>query len=67
MMIGQVKWFNNQKGYGFINSEDGKEVFVHFSGIAKEGFKSLSEGQRVEFEIANGAKGEQAVNVTIVE
>ncbi len=66
-MIGQVKWFNNQKGYGFINSEDGKEVFVHFSGIAKEGFKSLSEGQRVEFEIANGAKGEQAVNVTIVE
>ena len=66
-MIGQVKWFNNQKGYGFINSEDGKEVFVHFSGIAKEGFKSLSEGQRVEFEIANDAKGEQAVNVTIVE
>ena len=66
-MIGQVKWFNNQKGYGFINSEDGKEVFVHFSGIATAGFKSLSEGQRVEFEIANGAKGEQAVNVTIVE
>ena len=66
-MTGQVKWFDSKKGYGFIMSENGKEIFVHFSGIAAKGFKSLNEGQTVEFEVANGAKGEQAVNVTVVE
>lgn len=66
-MKGQVKWFDSKKGYGFITGENGREVFVHFSGIAKEGFKSLDEGQKVEFEIADGAKGEQAVNVTVIE
>ena len=66
-MNGKVKWFDSKKGYGFITCEDGKEVFVHFSGIVKEGFKSLTEGQVVEFEIGQGAKGEQAMNVTVVE
>lgn len=66
-MTGTVKWFDSKKGYGFITSENGKEIFVHFSGIAAKGFKSLNEGQTVEFEVANGAKGEQAVNVTVVE
>ncbi|HJA97171.1 MAG TPA: cold-shock protein [Candidatus Alistipes faecavium] len=66
-MTGKVKWFDSKKGYGFITAENGKEIFVHFSGIVKEGFKSLNEGQNVTFEIGNGAKGEQAVNVTVVE
>jgi len=66
-MKGTVKWFDSKKGYGFITGEDGKEVFVHFSGIIADGFKSLNEGQKVEFELSNGAKGEQAVNVTVVE
>ena len=66
-MTGTVKWFDGKKGYGFIVAEGGKEVFVRFSGIVKEGFKSLNEGQKVEFELGNGAKGEQAVNVTVVE
>lgn len=66
-MTGKVKWFDSKKGYGFITTENGKEIFVHFSGIVKEGFKSLNEGQKVEFEIGNGAKGEQAINVTVVE
>ena len=66
-MKGQVKWFDSKKGYGFITGENGKEIFVHFSGIAANGFKSLNEGQAVEFEVAKGAKGEQAVNVTVVE
>ena len=66
-MKGKVKWFDSKKGYGFITSENGKEIFVHFSGIAAKGFKSLYEGQTVEFEVANGAKGAQAVNVTVVE
>ena len=66
-MTGRVKWFDSKKGYGFITAENGKEIFVHFSGIAKEGFKSLSEGQTVEFEIGTGAKGEQAIHVTVVE
>ncbi|WP_300797113.1 cold-shock protein [uncultured Alistipes sp.] len=65
-MKGQVKWFDSKKGYGFITAENGKEIFVHFSGIVANGFKSLNEGQTVEFEVANGAKGEQAVNVTVV-
>lgn len=66
-MTGKVKWFDSKKGYGFITGEDGKEIFVHFSGIASEGFKSLNEGQTVEFEVGSGAKGEQAVNVTVIE
>ncbi len=62
-MKGTVKWFNNQKGYGFISDEDGNDVFVHYSGIDSEGFKSLDEGQEVEFDVTEGAKGPQAVNV----
>lgn len=66
-MTGTVKWFDGKKGYGFITGENGKEVFVHFSGIMTDGFKSLNEGQKVQFELGNGSKGEQAVNVTVVE
>ena len=66
-MTGKVKWFDGKKGYGFITAENGKEIFVHFSGIVKDGFKSLNEGQAVEFEIGTGAKGEQAINVNVVE
>ena len=62
-MKGQVKWFDSKKGYGFITGENGKEIFVHFSGIVKDGFKSLVEGEAVTYEIESGAKGEQAVNV----
>ncbi len=65
-MTGTVKWFDSKKGYGFIIAENGKEVFVHFSGILSEGFKSLNEGQKVEFELGNGTKGEQAVNVKVI-
>ena len=63
-MKGTVKWFNNQKGYGFISDESGKDVFVHYSGPNMEGFKSLDEGASVEFDVIDGAKGPQAVNVT---
>ncbi len=66
MARGKVKWFSNQKGYGFITPESGKDVFVHFSAVQGEGYKSLEEGQDVEFEIEQGSKGEQAVNVTRV-
>ncbi len=66
-MTGKVKWFDSKKGYGFITGEDGKEVFVHFSGIMTDGFKALNEGQKVQYELGNGAKGEQAINVTVVE
>jgi len=66
MNKGTVKWFNAQKGFGFItNSENGEDIFVHFSGIASEGFKSLEDNQEVTFEIAPGARGLQAVNVNI--
>jgi CspA family cold shock protein len=58
-----VKFFNNEKGYGFISREDGEDVFVHFSNIQGEGYKSLEEGQRVEFDVAPGRKGEEAQNV----
>ena len=64
MAKGVVKWFSNQKGYGFITPENGKDVFVHFSAIQGDGYKTLNEGESVEFEITNGPKGEQAVNVT---
>jgi len=63
-MKGTVKWFNNQKGYGFISDEEGNDVFVHYSGLNMDGFKSLEEGAGVEFEVVNGAKGPQATNVT---
>ncbi len=65
---GTVKWFNDKKGYGFITPEDGeKDCFVHFSAIQSDGFKSLKEGQRVEFEIVDGDKGPAAQNVMILE
>ena len=66
MNKGTVKWFNAQKGYGFITNEStGEDVFVHFSGIAGEGYKSLEEGQKVTFDITEGNRGLQAVNVTV--
>ena len=63
MAKGTVKWLSNQKGYGFITTEDGKDVFVHHTSILGEGYKSLKEGQAVEFEIGQGPKGEHATNV----
>ncbi len=63
MATGTVKWFNNTKGYGFITTDDGSDVFVHHNDIEGEGFKSLDEGQAVEFEVAEGTKGPKAVNV----
>ena len=63
MATGKVKWFNNSKGYGFIEQEGGGDVFVHYSAIQGDGFKTLNEGQNVEFEISQGDKGPQAVNV----
>lgn len=63
MKTGVVKWFNNEKGFGFISVEGGDDVFVHFSAITGEGYKSLEEGQNVEFEVVEGAKGPQAANV----
>lgn len=65
-VTGTVKWFNASKGYGFIERQDGPDVFVHFSAIQAEGFRSLQEGQRVEFTIENGPKGLQAANVLII-
>jgi CspA family cold shock protein len=62
-MQGKVKWFNAEKGYGFIEREDGGDVFVHFSAIQSEGFKTLEEGQAVEFDIVEGGRGPQAANV----
>lgn len=62
-MHGKVKWFSAEKGYGFIEREDGSDVFVHYSAIQDEGFKSLTEGQNVEFEIVDGNRGPQAANV----
>ncbi len=63
MTTGKVKWFNESKGFGFIEQESGEDVFVHFSAIAGEGFKTLKEGQKVQFEITKGPKGPQAANV----
>ncbi|MCI0403537.1 MAG: cold shock domain-containing protein [Acidobacteria bacterium] len=65
-MQGRVKWFNNTKGYGFIGRDDGSDVFVHYSAIAADGFRTLNEGDLVEFEIVQGQKGPQAANVTKV-
>jgi len=64
MVKGTVKWFNDKKGFGFLSREDGDDVFVHHTSIQGEGFKTLSEGQEVEFEVQEGPKGPQAVNVT---
>jgi cold shock protein len=64
MAKGKVKWFSNQKGYGFITREDGKDVFVHHTAITGEGYKTLEEGQAVEFDVTQGPKGEQATNVS---
>jgi CspA family cold shock protein len=66
MPLGKVKWFNDAKGYGFIETNEGKDIFVHYSAIQKDGFKTLAEGQEVTFEIVEGAKGPQAANVTSI-
>ena len=66
MSKGTVKWFNNQKGYGFSSDETGSDVFVHYSGLNMDGFKTLEEGQTVEFDVTAGTKGPQAVNVTVL-
>jgi len=65
MQNGKVKWFNAEKGYGFIESSDGTDVFVHFSAINTDGYKTLEEGAEVEFEVVDGAKGPQAANVSL--
>lgn len=62
-MTGTVKWFNSDKGYGFISTSEGKDVFVHFSAIQTDGYKSLEEGEKVEFDVTNGDRGETATNV----
>lgn len=64
---GRVKWFSEAKGYGFIEREEGDDVFIHYTAISAEGFRTLAEGQEVEFEVVQGAKGPQAENVTLVE
>ena len=66
MAEGTVKWFNDSKGFGFIEQEGGPDVFVHFSAISGDGFKSLAEGQRVSFDVTDGPKGPQAANVTVL-
>lgn len=65
-VTGRVKWFNENKGFGFIERQEGKDVFVHFKAIKSPGFKTLSDGQEVEFEVEEGQKGPQATNVTIL-
>lgn len=66
-MKGTVKWFNQEKGFGFITGEDGKDVFAHFSQIQKDGFKTLNEGEEVTFDVTEGAKGPQATNIVVVK
>ena len=63
MTTGTVKWFSNEKGYGFLERSDGEDVFVHFSAVAGDGYRTLTEGQQVEFDIVDGPKGKQAANV----
>ncbi|MBN2604809.1 MAG: cold-shock protein [Firmicutes bacterium] len=63
-MTGKVKWFNSEKGYGFITTDEGQDIFAHYSQIQKDGFKSLEEGERVSFEVVDGAKGPQASDIT---
>jgi cold shock protein len=65
-MNGTVKWFNSEKGFGFITGEDGKDVFAHFSQIKSDGYKSLQEGQKVTYDVAQGQKGPQAENITVI-
>ncbi|MBU0561148.1 MAG: cold-shock protein [Bacteroidetes bacterium] len=65
--LGTVKWFNSSKGYGFIHSDSGKDVFVHYSSIQSEGYKALDEGQKVEFTVADGEKGPQAQEVKVIK
>ncbi len=65
-MTGTVKWFNGQKGFGFITGEDGNDVFAHFSQINSEGYKSLDEGQKVSYDVVEGPKGPQAENITVL-
>lgn len=65
-MIGKVKWFNKEKGFGFIEREDGEDIFVHFTGISSDGFKTLIDGQKVEFDIQNTDRGPQAINVRTI-
>jgi CspA family cold shock protein len=67
MTVGTVKWFNAEKGYGFIAQESGEDVFVHFSAIQSTGYRSLDEGQAVEFDVTHGPKGAQAANVRLLE
>lgn len=66
-MTGTVKWFNAEKGYGFITAEDGKDVFAHFSQIKSSGYKSLEEGQKVSFDMGQGQRGPQAENITVIK
>ena len=65
MSTGKVKWFNAEKGYGFVTTDEGKDVFVHYTSINTDGFKTLEEGQNVEFDIVQGDRGDQAANVTV--
>lgn len=67
MVTGKVKWFNAQKGYGFITRDDGGDVFVHYSAIKGQGYRTLEEGQKVEFDVVQGEKGPQAANVTVLK
>lgn len=66
-MTGKVKWFNAEKGYGFITSDEGKDIFVHYSAIQADGFRSLEEGQKVSFEIVESDRGQQAANVVVMD
>ena len=66
-MKGKVKWFNAEKGYGFITSDEGKDIFVHYSAIQADGFRSLEEGQKVSFEIVESDRGQQAANVVVTD
>ena len=67
LIVGRVKWFNNDKGYGFIDFKENEDIFVHYSAIDKEGYKTLSEGQLVEFKLIETSKGYQAINVRLVK